>query len=618
MAGPQDNITVNMKIGTPGLLLPTGAEPNEFVDVTEFVQSIDTNRGRDRETDSYQPGTATITLLDTDRRFDPFHEARRGWINFPGNVNTFDSTPDHADLDITGDLSILLQFHELATSASQRVPVSKWAALDASYALAITTSDELQFLWTEDGSTLKSATSTEPLPLGDEALTVLVVHDVDDGAGGNRVIFVYTDDDGVTTHFLGEVVVDATGTTSHHAGAAALAIGSLGEGISDPMSDGGITVVEVHDGLWPNSTIVAQRSYILEAEQATPFTDSTGKVWTITGTGHTFADNGGTPYATGLRPLQPVHIDYGVAGEMFDGFIADWQLDYEQSDTLGNVTVFCYDSLGVLANMELDAITAAHGGDFSGARIDRVLALAEVDFQHPKSIATGLSTLGATTFGTNVLDYVQRCAKAEAGYLFVSRAGTLTFLDRHQTLFLDANGTFVDAHSGAGIGYTRAAQRSTADLLYNRVTGSSEATGTEQEVNDTDSQEKFMSVRTLPVGELFNSADTEVEDLLTYLLQRFKDPESRFAEIEINTMARSTANAELIALLELVDVVTVKRKALNIGDITTLTSIVDGINHRITAGSWTTTLRLSNADTRPFLVLNDITFGVLGQNRLAF
>lgn len=839
MAGPQDDISVHMKIGTPGLLLPTGAEPNAFVDVTEFVQSIDIDRGRDRETDSYQPGQATITLLDTDRRFDPHHTPRSGWINFLGNADTFDSTPDHASLDITGDLSILVQFRNLQTSGAIRTVVNKWTTSNASYGLQLTTANKLQFLWTADGSTLKSAISTEALPLGDDRLTVLMVHDVDNNAGGNDVIFVYSDDDGVTSHVLGAPVI-TSGTTSHFAGTSTLVVGKLGTG-GQPMSNGGITGLEIHDGPWPNSTIVAQRSYILEAEQATPFVDTTGKTWTITGTNFTFANNGGTPYATGLRPLQsvrvtldsanvenyvglntgslgisidfvtspdsaqlsvtgnidvrwfgtltdwdngnqtlmskfgtsgdqrswmmrceaagvrfrmstdgtagtevastavPVPFDDGVNGgirftrvktsglttvyfsdddgvtwtasatttvlaadslifdstaqaaigasadglvgavgrclraelwngiegsggtraaspkfsnllagrnlvsspltdaegnvwtgkgagfdtqifagsHLFNGFIADWQLDYEQSDTLGNVTVPCYDALGVLANMELAAITAAHSGDKSGARVDRVLALAEVDYEHPAIVDDGLSTFGATTFGANALSYLQECAEAEAGYMFVGRDGTFNFLDRHTTLNVVAGVTVVDAHSGAGIPYLRATQLSTADLLYNRVTGSSASTSVEQAVGDTASQGKF-DIRTLPVGEVFNSTDAQVKDLLTYLLQRFKDPESRFAEIEINTMKRSAADAQLVALLDLTDVIAVKRKPLNIGAIATVNSIVDGVHHRITPGSWTTTLRLSNADTRPFLILNDAVFGALDANRIAF
>ncbi len=53
-------------------------------------------------------------------------------------------------------------------------------------------------------------------------------------------------------------------------------------------------------------------------------------------------------------------------------------------------------------------------------------------------------------------------------------------------------------------------------------------------------------------------------------------------------------------------------------DTITRTCIVDGVEHDITPGHWTTTIRLGNADTRPFLTLDHATLGRLDSNRLAF
>lgn len=44
-----------------------------WTDVTSYVRSINVSRGRDSDTSNFESGTATLTLDNRDRRFDPFH-----------------------------------------------------------------------------------------------------------------------------------------------------------------------------------------------------------------------------------------------------------------------------------------------------------------------------------------------------------------------------------------------------------------------------------------------------------------------------------------------------------------------------------------------------------------
>lgn len=53
---------------------PTDESPI-WTDVTEYVQQFNTRRGRQRELDVIEPGTATFTLDNDDRRFDPLNTA---------------------------------------------------------------------------------------------------------------------------------------------------------------------------------------------------------------------------------------------------------------------------------------------------------------------------------------------------------------------------------------------------------------------------------------------------------------------------------------------------------------------------------------------------------------
>lgn len=325
----------------------------------------------------------------------------------------------------------------------------------------------------------------------------------------------------------------------------------------------------------------------------------------------------GSPYAGEIKPMKRVQISWQTS-PLFTGWIDDWSVDYEPGDDLSRVTAECVDGFAILANQELSEISPAHSGDLAGVRIRRVLDRAEVDFPASRSIDDGNSTLGATTLGDNTLAYLQACSRAEAGYLFVAADGTLTFRNRTATLNDEAAVVFSDDRT-AGIPYRNVTQRSTADLLFTRVTGESETTGNPlSAVADAAATDEYL-IRTLPLGTLFTIDDTETQNLIDYYLSRFKTPELRFQTATLNMAALSAGQVSEVVALELIDVVTVERTApLGIGAAIERLSIVDGVHHQIAHGAWTVDLNFANAETLAFLTLDDAVFGVLGSNRLAF
>lgn len=325
--------------------------------------------------------------------------------------------------------------------------------------------------------------------------------------------------------------------------------------------------------------------------------------------------NSASQFAGEIEPMKRIEIKHD-SEFLFSGWIDDWAVSYEPGDNLSRVTATCVDSFAILANQELSEIAAAHSGDLSGARVSRVLDLSEVDFPASRSIDDGLSTLGATTFGENALSYLQRCARAEAGYLFMFRTGVLGFRERTAVLNAEADVTFSD-NKDNGIPYKRVTQRSAADLLFTRVTAESETTGNEVAASDaTAIDERF--TRTLPLGVLLSIDDTETQNLVDYYLERFKDPELRFETAEINLGARTATEVQQVLGLDLTHVVTVERSPLGVGDTISRLSLIDGIRHRIAPGSWAVEFSFANADTRSFLTFDDPVTGELGANRLAF
>ena len=324
----------------------------------------------------------------------------------------------------------------------------------------------------------------------------------------------------------------------------------------------------------------------------------------------------GSPYAGQITPMRRINIRSG-GNYLFAGWVDDWEVVYEPGDKLSRVTADCVDAFAILANQQLAEIAPSFSGDLSGVRITRVLDRAEVAFPAARAIDAGNTTLGATTLGANALSYLQQCARAEAGFLFVSAEGTLTFRNRLAVLNVMASAVFSD-NRAAGVPYMMITQRSASDLLYTRVTGESETTSNEKTaVAPTATTDNFL-IRTLALGTLFTLDDTQTQSIVDYYLGRFSTIEVRFHQATVNMAAASAVEVAAVTSLDLSDVVTVARSPMGVGAMISRLSIIDGISHRIGHGKWLMDLAFANADTRAFLTLDDAVLGVLDSYRLAF
>lgn len=324
----------------------------------------------------------------------------------------------------------------------------------------------------------------------------------------------------------------------------------------------------------------------------------------------------GSPYAGELVPMKRVLIAWRNIS-LFEGWADDWAVTYDQSDKVSRVVLECVDCLGILANQELDEIASSFSGDLAGERISRVLDRSEIMFPADRAIDDGNSILGATTLGGNALAYVQACTRAEAGYLFAAADGTLTFRNRTATLNIAGSGITLSDDPATGIVYEEILQRSSADLLYTRVTGQSETTANPLSATNTPAANEFL-IRTLALGTLFTNSDVQTQNLINYFLNRFSDVELRFQSAKFNAAALTDDEWMSLVDLELTDLVTVERSPLDVGSAIERFSMIDGIQHRMTPGSWTAEFNFANATTRTFFMLDHATFGVLDSNRLAF
>lgn len=150
---------------------PTSDVP-VWTDVTEFVQSFSTRRGRQQELDVIEPGTASLVLDNDDRRFDPMNTAspyypnilpvrrlriRAVWNNvlydvFSGYINGWPQEyPNHhrnvVQLDALDGLGFL-SFADLTLSRPEELSGSRvesvlnaanWSAMDRDLAAGVET-----------------------------------------------------------------------------------------------------------------------------------------------------------------------------------------------------------------------------------------------------------------------------------------------------------------------------------------------------------------------------------------------------------------------------------------------------------------------------------------------
>lgn len=206
-------------------------------------------------------------------------------------------TPDHASLDITGDLDLRVgvAMDDWTPGVTKRL-VGKWTdPSDLSYLLMLETNagvpvtDRLALLHSVDGSTVLFSHATAALPAVDgEVLLVRATLDVNNGAAGFDKKFFYktttvanedadrNSDSGWTQ--LGSTVTVA-GATSIFSGIAVLTAGASSAGTG--AIDGVLYGATVKDGI--DGTTVADPNFAAEPTGTSSFVDDTGKTWTLEG-----------------------------------------------------------------------------------------------------------------------------------------------------------------------------------------------------------------------------------------------------------------------------------------------------------------------------------------------
>lgn len=267
--------------------------------------------GRPNESSAVPPSMITATFKNANGKFSPRNptgpyygkigrntpfRVRLGTkdaaLTLPGLADSYVSTPDHASLDITGDIDIRIDLQPYSwrpTTGQDLLLASKYltGGDQRSWILWVPPTGVARFRWSPNGTLASAITisSTVAIPDDDARRAVRVTLDVNNGAAGNDVTFYTAPTIAGSWTQLGAVVTTA-GTTSIHSGTAQVEVGSGGFGI-DPLAPGEpplraeVYAFQILNGI--AGSAVANPDFTSPHAGDLTLTDAAGRTWTLNG-----------------------------------------------------------------------------------------------------------------------------------------------------------------------------------------------------------------------------------------------------------------------------------------------------------------------------------------------
>jgi hypothetical protein len=205
-----------------------------------------------------------------------------------GESGDYASTPDHASLDITGDIDLRAEISPVEWDGGIQSVASKYTSPgnQRAYRIYIHPVQGVRFAWAEDG-TSATAVSPNALPPGWPdvgRLAFAATMDVDNGDDEHVITFYIAPSIDTSWPWtqLGDPVV-RSGITNIADTNAILEVGTHSEGATDPF-EGIIHAVEVRQGI--DGTVVADPDFVVQDNATGMFVDDAGREWTVNGDAH--------------------------------------------------------------------------------------------------------------------------------------------------------------------------------------------------------------------------------------------------------------------------------------------------------------------------------------------
>jgi len=358
-----------------------------WVDVSDDVRAangIQITRGRSDEASSADPSNCSLTLNNRSGDYSPRNPLGTHYgvlgrntqlrVRTPttldnylslvagdplltaaaGGWSSYASTPDHASLDVTGDIDIRIDIEP----QTWRPPVNYGLAqkfmdssggFSRSWAFYLTPEGYLSLKWTPDGTlgNMKTATWQGAIPLTTGRKIVRVTLDVDNGTGGYTAAFYTADTFGGSYTLLGSVINNSA-TTSIFSGTGTLDVGRVVTDDPDEVLHGKVYGFRYLSGI--AGTTVASPDFDTLDTGDTTLTDAQGRVWTLHG-GAVIANPGARFHGevsswppewdkrTGGDAWVPVQA-YGIMRRLSQGAPALRSVMYRHMTNLSNVVAY--------------------------------------------------------------------------------------------------------------------------------------------------------------------------------------------------------------------------------------------------------------------------------------
>ena len=332
--------------------------------------------------------------------------------------------------------------------------------------------------------------------------------------------------------------------------------------------------------------------------------DETGILGPYDSTSPYYDPNNNQP---GLAPMRSIRLSRD--GEyLFVGVVTSYYYQFEFAGP-NYVQVQCADEFYKLAQTQLDQYNVS--SETSGQRITTVLALPEVDYTGPTSIATGTVDLGHDAVytvpqGTNTLTYLQQINAAEQGRLFVARDGTITFQERIGATLSAPVVSFTD--DGTAAKYVGLEVEFDADNVVNRAYVRA-LDGKDATDSDTASIAQYFTQSTTITDSLLH-IQGQIDDLAAYLLQ--PQPEPRYTSVTTWLGGLTSLQRDAVATVDIGDTISVEKEIPGLGSQIATELSVEGIQGVIDVNRGHTVTFYTAPTTIIYeLILDDATYGVI-------
>lgn len=269
-----------------------------------------------------------------------------------------------------------------------------------------------------------------------------------------------------------------------------------------------------------------------------------------------------------------------------------------------------------LSQARIEAHAAAALAPLEGQTSDERIGwvLDQIDWpSNLRDLSVGRSILGVATFkpGDGALEYLRLIEATEDGRLFIGPDGSLVFHDRYsrylETVSTTSQFTFTDQTGGQGYADF---QLDLDDELLVNVARYTRRDGTEQVATDATSVTTYGEAEDRK-SDLLSTTDAQVRSLAEWAVATKSTPLPRVPKIRIPLHRYSAADQATVLGLDLGHRVSVNRTPQGVGAQIDLDFIVDGVSHDVGFNEWWVDLFVSPVpqDTAELFILGSSELG---------